>query len=90
MKNENDLEAEITKASQELFILQQRDVVQTDIKTIKEAFEQLQQKEHDLYHVFRTLIRKIVIHQDGTVDIAYIFEKHEVLLHLMVQYLMFL
>ncbi|MDA2087843.1 recombinase family protein [Bacillus cereus group sp. BfR-BA-01323] len=74
-KKRNDLEAEITKASQELFILQQRDVVQTDIKTIKEAFEQLQQKEHDLYHVFQTLIRKIVIHQDGTVDIAYIFEK---------------
>ncbi|HDR8522410.1 TPA: recombinase family protein [Bacillus toyonensis] len=73
-KKRNDLETEITKASQELFILQQNDVVQTDIKTIKEAFEQLQQKEHDLYHVFRTLIQKIIIYQDGTVDITYTFE----------------
>lgn len=74
-KKRNDIETEITKANQELFILQQRDVVQTDIKTIKEAFEQLLQREHDLYHVFQTLIRKIVIQQDGTVDIVYTFEK---------------
>ncbi|WP_088356746.1 recombinase family protein [Bacillus cereus] len=73
-KKRVDLETEITKASHELFILQQNDVVQTDIKTIKEAFEQLQQREHDLYHVFRTLIQKIIIHQDGTVDITYAFE----------------
>lgn len=74
-KKRNDLETEITKASHELFILQQNDVVQTDIKTIKEAFEQLQQREHDLYHVFQTLIRKISLHQDGTVDIEYNFEQ---------------
>ena len=55
----NDLEIEIIKSSHELFILQQNDVIQTDIKTIKEAFEQLQQQEHDLYHVFRTLIQKL-------------------------------
>ncbi|WP_088230735.1 recombinase family protein [Bacillus cereus] len=74
-RKRNDLETEITKASHELFILQQNDVVQTDIKTIKEAFEQLQQREHDLYHVFQTLIRKISLHQDGTVDIEYNFEQ---------------
>ncbi len=73
-KKRNDLEAEITKANHELFILQQNDIVQTDIKTIKEAFEQLRQREHDLYHVFQTLIQKIVIHQDGMVDITYTFE----------------
>ncbi len=73
-KKRNDLEIEIIKSSHELFILQQNDVIQTDIKTIKEAFEQLQQQEHDLYHVFRTLIQKIIIHQDGTVDITYTFE----------------
>ncbi len=37
-KKRSDLEAEITKVSQELFILQQNDVVQTDIKTIKRSF----------------------------------------------------
>nr|WP_283750905.1 recombinase family protein [Bacillus cereus] len=74
-KKRNDLEREIMKASQELFILQKNDVVQTDIKTIKEAFQQLQQREQDLFQVFQTLIQEIVMHQDGTVDIIYIFER---------------
>ncbi|MGY1419985.1 recombinase family protein [Bacillus cereus] len=73
-KKRNDLEAEITKAGHELFILQQNDVVQINIKTIKEAFEQLQQQGQDLIHVFQTLIQKISIHQDGTIDITYTFE----------------
>ncbi|ACK92466.1 recombinase family protein [Bacillus paranthracis] len=73
-KKRSDLEAEITKVSQELFILQQNDVVQTDIKTIKEAFEQLQKQEQDLFHVFQKLIQEIMIHQNGTVDITYTFE----------------
>ncbi|MFJ1122351.1 recombinase family protein [Bacillus thuringiensis] len=73
-KKRNDLETEITKASHELFILQQNDVVQINIKTIKEAFEQLQQQGQDLIHVFQTLIQKISIHQDGKVDITYTFE----------------
>lgn len=73
-KKRNDLEAEITKASHELFILQQNDVVQINIKTIKEAFEQLQQQGKDLIQVFQTLIQKISIHQDGTIDITYTFE----------------
>ncbi|EJR78562.1 hypothetical protein IK9_03865 [Bacillus cereus VD166] len=74
-KKRNDLEREIMKASQELFILQQNDTVQIDIKTIKEAFQQLQQREQDLFHVFQTLIQEIVMHQDGAVDITYIFER---------------
>lgn len=45
-----------------------------DIKTIKQAFEQLQHQEQDLINVFQTLIQKISIHQDGTVDITYTFE----------------
>ncbi|MBJ8109998.1 recombinase family protein [Bacillus cereus group sp. N6] len=73
-KKRNDLEAEITKANHELLILQNSDAVQMDIKTIKQAFEQLQQQEQDLIHVFQTLIQKISIQQDGTVDITYTFE----------------
>lgn len=60
--------------SQELFILQQNDVVQTDIKTIKEAFEQLQKQEQDVFHVFQKLIQEIMIHQNGMIDITYTFE----------------
>ncbi len=73
-KKRNDLETEITKANHELLILQNSDAVQMDIKTIKQAFEQLQHQEQDLIHVFQTLIQKISIHQDGTVDITYTFE----------------
>ncbi|PFA10287.1 recombinase family protein [Bacillus cereus] len=76
-KKRGDLETEIKKASNELFIIQQKDVVQTDIKTIKEAFEQLQQQGQDLFHVFQTLIQEIMIHQDGTVDISYCFAESE-------------
>ncbi|CAM4089271.1 DUF4368 domain-containing protein [Bacillus paramycoides] len=57
-----------------MLILQNGNAVQMDIKTIKQAFEQLQHQEQDLIHVFQTLIQKISIHQDGTVDITYTFE----------------
>ncbi|MEM5604247.1 hypothetical protein AAHB51_05610 [Bacillus cereus] len=62
------------KVNDELFIVQSNNIVQINIKTIKGAFEQLEQKEHDLYHVFQTLIERILIHKDGTVDIIYTFE----------------
>ncbi|MFE6134868.1 recombinase family protein [Bacillus sp. NPDC057893] len=74
-KKRNDLETEIKKANQELFILQNSDVIQMDVKTIKQAFEQLQQQEQDLLYAFQTLIQKIMVHQDGTVDITYTFEQ---------------
>lgn len=74
-KKRHDLEAEITKANHELLVLQNSDAVQINIKTIKQAFEQLQHQEQDLLHVFQILIQKISIHQDGTVDIVYTFGK---------------
>ncbi|HFK1555871.1 recombinase family protein [Bacillus paranthracis] len=68
-----DLEMQVIEANQELFMLKKDDVVYTNIKTIQEAFEQLQQQRQDLFHVFQTLIKEIIIHQDGTVDIQYTF-----------------
>ncbi|MGS7467755.1 recombinase family protein [Bacillus paranthracis] len=73
-KKRNDIELEITKINQELFVMQQKNSVSMNIKTIKEAFQQLQQQNRDLLHVFQILIQEIVIHQDGTVDIIYTFE----------------
>ena len=73
MKKRSDLEMEITKLSQDLFVIQQNNSISLEIKTIKEAFQQLKQQEQDLLHIFQTLIREIMIHQDGTVDIAYTF-----------------
>lgn len=65
---------EIIKADHELLVIQNGNHVQIDIQTIKQAFEQLQKQEQDLIHVFQTLIQKINIHQNGTVDIIYTFE----------------
>lgn len=65
---------EIAKTNQELFVIQQGDSVLTDIKIIKEAFQQLEQQDRDLFHVFQTLVQEIVIHQEGTIDITYTFE----------------
>ncbi|PES90472.1 recombinase family protein [Bacillus cereus] len=72
-KKRNDLEIEVKRANQELFTLKSNNVVYTDVKSIQEAFEQLQQERQDLLVVFQTLIEGIVIHQDGTVDIRYTF-----------------
>ncbi|MDX9638109.1 recombinase family protein [Bacillus sp. PBL-C9] len=74
-KKRNDLEIQITTADQELFILQSDGSEKEVIKTIQEAFGYLQRKDQDLLHVFQTLIRKIVLYQDGTVDIEYNFEQ---------------
>ena len=74
MKKRSDLELEIAKLNQDLFVIQQNNSSSMEIKTIKEAFQQLKQQEQDLLHIFQTLIQEIMIHQDGTVDIAYTFE----------------
>ncbi|EEK43017.1 TPA: recombinase family protein [Bacillus nitratireducens] len=73
-KKRSDLELEIAKLNQDLFVIQQNNSSSMEIKTIKEAFQQLKQQEQDLLHIFQTLIQEIMIHQDGTVDIAYTFE----------------
>lgn len=41
-------------------VIQKGNHVQIDIRTIKQAFEQLQKQEQDLIHVFQTLIQKLV------------------------------
>lgn len=73
-KKRKELEKEIKQASHELLILQNSDAGQMDIKTIKKAFEQLQEQGQDLFRVFQILIKEIIVHQDGTIDITYIFE----------------
>ncbi|MDA1641854.1 recombinase family protein [Bacillus cereus group sp. TH177-1LC] len=76
-KKRSEIEIDRTEASKELFVVKRNDTVQADIKTIKEAFEQLQKQDQDLLHVFQTLIQEILIHQDGTVDISYCFAESE-------------
>ena len=58
-----------------MFLVNKDEIVQTNIQTIKEAFEELKNQNQDLFDVFQTLIEEIVIHPDGTVDISYTFEE---------------
>lgn len=74
-KKQKEIEEVVVKTTNELFLINKAETVQTNIKTIKEAFEELKNQNQDLFDVFQTLIEEIVIHPDGTVDIAYTFEE---------------
>lgn len=64
----------IKKLEDEIFLLSQQKEVEIEIKNIKNAFEQLEQNDADLYHAFTALIDEIIFYPDGKVDIAYKFE----------------
>jgi hypothetical protein len=66
--SEIDLKSQVTKLSQVKFTNQQ-------IEKTKQAIEELNKKGDDLYQAFRTLLDKVVVHHDGTVDLEYFFEK---------------
>ncbi|BCC61091.1 MULTISPECIES: recombinase family protein [Bacillus] len=74
-KKRKEIEEVIAKTTNELFLVNKDEIVQTNIQTIKEAFEELKNQNQDLFDVFQTLIEEIVIHPDGTVDISYTFEE---------------
>ncbi|MGG2064189.1 recombinase family protein [Bacillus sp. S14(2024)] len=74
-KKRKEIEEIIVKTTNELFLINKTETVQTNIQTIKEAFEELKNQNQDLFDVFQTLIEEIVIHPDGTIDIAYTFEE---------------
>ncbi|KXI73630.1 serine recombinase [Bacillus cereus] len=74
-KKRKEIEEVIAKTTNELFLINKVETVQTNIQTIKEAFEELKNQNQDLFDVFQTLIEEIVIHPDGTIDIKYTFEE---------------
>ncbi|MBG9543606.1 serine recombinase [Cytobacillus firmus] len=74
-KKRQEVEELINKSSNQLFIIKQSETVQTNIQTIKDAFQELQNQNQDLFDVVQTLIEEIIIHPDGTIDITYTFEE---------------
>jgi len=74
-KKRHEIEEVITKTNNQLFVIQKSETVQTNIQTIKDAFQELKNQNQDLFDVFQTLIEEIVIHPDGTIDITYTFEE---------------
>lgn len=70
----HEIEQEIVRTREKLKTMSVRDNTEKQVRNIQEAFEALQNQDQDLYHVFTTLIDRIVIHQDGSLDIRYHFD----------------
>lgn len=70
-----ELDHEIHALEQRIIKLQNQASVEADIRTIQQAFAALENQDQDLYPVFRTLIREILVHPDGTIDIEYTFRQ---------------
>ncbi|WLR50128.1 recombinase family protein [Bacillus tianshenii] len=69
-----ELEEEIQGLGEQITMLGQTATTDASVKDVREAFVQL--NGSDLYSVFQTLIKAIVIYPDGTVDIHYEFERN--------------
>ncbi|MDX8046623.1 recombinase family protein [Gracilibacillus sp. S3-1-1] len=59
----------------ELFILNNADKRDLNIETIKEALEQLNDTDQDLYNVFNKLLKCGTIYEDGSIDLKFKFGK---------------
>ncbi|MED4125559.1 recombinase family protein [Halalkalibacterium halodurans] len=73
----SELEAEIEKISKEVRLLEKDHQHKEVIENVLEAFKQLENPGEDLKHVFDTLLDKVEIHQDGTLDPHFTFSIEE-------------
>ncbi|KAF1678624.1 recombinase family protein [Bacillus sp. SKDU12] len=69
-----ETEEQIQQLNDKLFLLEREEEERIDISNIKNAFAQLQSTDQDLFEAFNVLIDKIVIHEDGTIDLHYKFK----------------
>ncbi|MFD2628765.1 recombinase family protein [Oceanobacillus kapialis] len=69
----NELEKNIKDSEDRLFLLNQKEVNHKTINNIKEAFDEIQKRDHDLFHALQVLINEIRVHIDGEIDIDYNF-----------------
>lgn len=70
-----EIEEEIKKLETKILELKQQEYTDTKIRSIQEAFENLNNRDQDLYKVFKTLIDKIIVHPEGKIVIYYSFER---------------
>ncbi|MFE6376752.1 recombinase family protein [Bacillus subtilis] len=69
-----ELEEQIEKLNDKLFMLEREEEETIDISNIKNAFAQLERTDQDLFEAFSALIDKLVVYEDGTVDFHYKFK----------------
>jgi ssDNA-binding Zn-finger/Zn-ribbon topoisomerase 1 len=70
-----ELDREIREYEGQLHRLEDRHYSDLKIKTIQQAFQVIGEQGKDLHKAFTALLDEIVVHPDGTVDIAYTFEQ---------------
>lgn len=70
----HEIEQEIVRTREKLKTMSVRENAEKQVRNIQEAFEALKNQDQDLHHVFTTLIERIDIHPDGSLDIRYHFE----------------
>ncbi|SDZ68444.1 Site-specific DNA recombinase [Evansella caseinilytica] len=74
IEKRSEYEAEINHLKNDLFLSSQEKQKEMDIKSIRQAFEKLNEKDQDLHHAFKTVIDYIVVHPDGQIDFYYRFD----------------
>jgi len=71
----DELDKQISKLNDKLFLLTQEESTSINIETIRQAFKQLENEDSDLHYAFQQLLESMEISQDGTLDIRYSFEQ---------------
>lgn len=70
----NEMDKKIKEMEDNLFLYNKEKTNKIKINSIKEAYEEIQKKEQDLYHAMKIIIDHIVVHLDGEIDIHYNFD----------------
>jgi len=69
-----EFEKNIIELNTKISSLNKTETRKKQVETILEAFAKLEDSSQDMYTVFNTLIEKIVVHQNGELEIKYTFE----------------
>ncbi|QDP40787.1 recombinase family protein [Radiobacillus deserti] len=73
-RRNNQLDSDLKKANDQLFLLNKEETRQSEIKSILDAFNSLENSNENLHHVFKTLLKDVIIEQTGEIEINYAFE----------------
>ncbi|MEN2765695.1 recombinase family protein [Ornithinibacillus xuwenensis] len=69
-----ELDKLIKSAQDKLFIYNKEEISNKTVKNVKEAFDEIDRKDQDIFHALQVIIDYITIHIDGKIDIHYNFD----------------
>jgi site-specific DNA recombinase len=72
----DELEKKIEDAKDKVFLLNKEEISNKVVRNIKEAFDEIDKTEQDIYHALKTIIDHITIQLSGEIDIHYNFDLH--------------